>query len=106
MRAILFDRFGEPDVLRLVDLPEPADAPDTAIVSVKAASIKPSDVKNVEGLMAQTTLPRIPGRDYSGVVVSGPSQWIGAEVWGSGGDTGFTRDGTHAEKIVVPVPSL
>jgi NADPH:quinone reductase len=33
-------------------------------------------------------------------------EWIGAAVWGTGGDTGFTRDGTHAELIAVPVASL
>ena len=40
------------------------------------------------------------------MVEAGPSDWIGAEVWGTGGDTGFTRDGTHAELIAVPVASL
>ena len=73
---------------------------------VMAASINPSDVKNVAGAMEQTTLPRTPGRDFAGVVQAGPSGWIGAEVWGTGGDTGFTRDGTHAELIAVPVASL
>src|SRR6266446_8818855 len=73
---------------------------------VMAASINPSDVKSVEGAMKQTTLPRIPGRDFAGVVEAGPGEWIGAEVWGTGGDTGFTRDGTHAELIAVPVASL
>jgi NADPH2:quinone reductase len=63
-------------------------------------------VKNVAGAMSQTTLPRIPGRDYAGVVVQGPTEWLGAEVWGTGGDVGFTRDGTHAEYIAVPLKSL
>ena len=40
------------------------------------------------------------------MVEAGPAEWIGAEVWGTGGDTGFTRDGTHAELIAVPVASL
>jgi NADPH:quinone reductase-like Zn-dependent oxidoreductase len=71
-----------------------------------AASINPSDVKNVAGAMKQTTLPRIPGRDFAGLVEAGPAEWIGAEVWGTGGDSGFTRDGTHAELIAVPVASL
>jgi len=106
VRAIVFDRFGGPEVLKLVELPAPVADRDTAVVAVKAASINPSDVKNVEGRMHQTILPRIPGRDYSGVVVDGPAEWIGAEVWGSGGDTGFTRDGTHAEMIGVPIASL
>jgi NADPH2:quinone reductase len=51
-------------------------------------------------------LPRTPGRDFAGVVVDGPEVWIGAEVWGTGGDTGFTRDGSHADRICVPVASL
>ncbi len=73
---------------------------------MEAASINPSDVKNVAGRMSQTTLPRLPGRDYSGVVMEGPAEWIGVPVWGTGGDVGFTRDGTHAELIEVPCASL
>jgi NADPH:quinone reductase-like Zn-dependent oxidoreductase len=56
--------------------------------------------------MEQTTLPRTPGRDFAGVVEAGPASWIGAEVWGTGGDTGFTRDGSHAGYILVPVACL
>jgi NADPH2:quinone reductase len=55
--------------------------------------------------MKQTTLPRIPGRDFAGVVEAGPPEWIGAQVWGTG-NTGFTRDGSHAEMIAVPAASL
>jgi NADPH:quinone reductase len=40
------------------------------------------------------------------VVEAGPAEWIGAEVWGTGGDTGFIRNGTDAELIAVPVASL
>ena len=86
--------------------PTPVADERTAVVRVMAASINPSDVKNVAGAMEQTTLPRIPGRDFAGVVEAGPAEWIGAEVWGTGGDVGFTRDGTHAELIAVPAASL
>jgi NADPH2:quinone reductase len=106
MKAVRFTRHGKPDVLTIEHLPSPLPTPQQAVVRVEAASINPSDVKNVQGLMEQTTLPRIPGRDYAGVVEFGPAGWIGAEVWGSGGDSGFTRDGSHAEYIAVPVASL
>jgi len=106
MRALRFTSFGDPSVLELAEVAVPAIAATTALVRVMAASINPSDVKNVAGAMKQTTLPRIPGRDFAGVVEAGPSAWIGAAVWGTGGDTGFTRDGTHAEVIAVPVVSL
>src|SRR3984885_13525020 len=106
MRAIRFKAFGDPSVLELAEVAAPAVGETTALVRIMAASINPSDVKNVAGRMKQTTLPRIPGRDFSGVVEAGPADWMGAAVWGTGGDTGFTRDGTHAEMIAVPVASL
>jgi NADPH:quinone reductase len=106
MRAILFKTFGDPSVLELAEVETPTICETMALVRVVAASINPSDVKNVAGAMKQTTLPRIPGRDFAGVVEAGPADWIGAAVWGTGGDTGFTRDGTHAEMIAVPVTSL
>jgi NADPH2:quinone reductase len=106
MRAIRFEAFGDPSVLKLEQVAIPAADESTAVVRVLAASINPSDVKNVAGAMKETSLPRIPGRDFAGVVQAGPAKWIGAEVWGTGGDTGFTRDGTHAELIAVPVASL
>src|ERR1700684_2087006 len=106
MRALRFTSFGDPSVLELAEVAVPAIAATTALVRVMAASINPSDVKNVAGAMKQTTLPRIPGRDFAGVVEAGPAEWIGAAVWGTGGDTGFTRDGTHAEVISGPVEAL
>jgi len=106
MRATEFRQFGDPSQLHLVDRPDPHATDSTAVVRIAAASINPSDVKNVAGGMPQTTLPRIPGRDYSGVVIAGPAEWMGAAVWGTGGDAGFTRDGTHAEMIEVPLASL
>lgn len=106
MRVIEFRRFGEPTELEVVERSDCKPTNSTAVVRVVAASINPSDVKNVAGRMEQTTLPRVPGRDYSGVVVEGPEEWIGVEVWGTGGDVGFTRDGTHAQFLSVPRSSL
>ncbi|HEY0183721.1 MAG TPA: alcohol dehydrogenase catalytic domain-containing protein, partial [Rhodopila sp.] len=97
MKAVRMSRHGKPDVLTVEALADPVAGEDEALIRIEAASINPSDVKNVAGAMAQTTLPRTPGRDFAGVVEAGPAAWIGAEVWGTGGDTGFTRDGSHAE---------
>ncbi len=106
MRALQFDHFGDPHVLYLADIPDPATRPGDAVIAVKAASVNPSDLKNVAGLMSETILPRIPGRDFSGVVVDGPHEWIGAEVWGTGGDMGIRRDGSHAELLAIPPAAL
>jgi NADPH:quinone reductase-like Zn-dependent oxidoreductase len=106
MKALQFKRFGEPDVLEYGELPSPTCDAGSAIVRVVSASVNPSDVKNVAGHFQQTVLPRTPGRDFSGRVVDGPAGWIGAEVWGTGGDIGFTLDGTHAELLAVPIAAL
>jgi NADPH:quinone reductase-like Zn-dependent oxidoreductase len=73
---------------------------------VRAAAVNPSDIKNAAGLMHQTTLPRIPGRDFAGVVVAGPDAWLGREVWGSGAQFGYTVDGSHAQYLRVPLTAL
>jgi NADPH:quinone reductase-like Zn-dependent oxidoreductase len=105
-RALRFAAFGGPEVLSVGRVPVLPAAPDEALVAVRAASINPSDVKNVAGRMRQTVPPRTPGRDFAGVVVDGPAEWLGAEVWGTGGDIGFTRDGSHGEVLRLPVEAL
>ena len=103
MLAVRIDHFGSPSELLTQELPKPNLASDEVLVEVHAAGINPSDVKNVSGNMQNTTLPRTPGRDFAGIVVEGSQSLIGTEVWGTGGsDIGFTRDGTHAQYIVLP----
>src|ERR1700735_709368 len=103
MQALRFHEFGSFENLKVEPIPDPEPKPGEVVVSVRAASLSPSDAKNVLGRMEGTTLPRTPGRDFAGVVTNGPSNVIGEEVWGTGGDIGFTRDGAQAELLVVPV---
>lgn len=106
MRAVVVRQFGDPKLLKVEEVPTPRPGDGEALVEVKAAGINPSDVKNVRGVMHGTTLPRIPGRDFAGTVVGGPEEVVGREVWGTGGDIGFTRDGSHAQYIVLPLAAL
>src|SRR5262245_41999846 len=106
MQAMRFDSFGDESKLQFLDVPAPAMPDGWAMVAVEAAAINPSDVKNLAGRMRQTVPPRIPGRDYAGEVVAGPPECVGAQVWGTGGDVGFTRDGTHAQYLAVPAAAL
>jgi NADPH:quinone reductase len=103
MKALRFSRFADNlENLTLEEVPDPQIRGGEAKIRIAAACINPSDVKNVQGKMAVTQLPRTPGRDFAGVVVEGPAEVVGMEVWGSGGDIGFTRDGSHAELLVIP----
>jgi len=107
MKAVRFSAFAE-DLQNLLteQVADPPVHPGEVKIKVLAACVNPSDVKNVQGKMAATTLPRIPGRDFAGLVVDGPPHLLNAEVWGSGGDIGFTRDGSHAEYLVIPAEAV
>jgi NADPH2:quinone reductase len=72
-------------------------------VKVEASGINPSDIVSIEGRFAGSVLPRVVGRDFAGKVVEGPAELIGTEVWGTGGDLGVSRDGTHAEYVAIPI---
>ncbi len=80
--------------------------PDDVLVELHAAAVNPSDVKAAIGMMPYAVFPRTPGRDYAGIVIDGPREWIGAEVFGSSGDLGIRRDGTHATHLVVEAAAL
>ncbi|MBS0426490.1 MAG: zinc-binding alcohol dehydrogenase family protein [Proteobacteria bacterium] len=92
--------------LALAQQPQPEAPAGHAVVRVGAAAVNPSDVKATLGIMPKAVWPRTPGRDFAGTVVAGPSAWIGREVYGSGGDVGITRDGSHARYLVLPEAAL
>jgi NADPH:quinone reductase-like Zn-dependent oxidoreductase len=101
MKALQFSNYGLPAILTIKELAKPEPRKGEVLIQIKAAAVNPSDVKNVAGHF-KAQLPRVPGRDYAGVVVSGDAE-RGLEVWGSGAGFGVVRDGTHAEYIVIPV---
>lgn len=88
--------------LKLEPMAKPSAPPDGVVVEVRAAAVNPSDVKAALGMMPHAVWPRTPGRDWAGVVVEGASDVMGKAVWGSGGDVGITRDGSHARYLSLP----
>ena len=117
MKAIVQDRFGPPDVLRLSDTGLPEAGPDDVLVRVHAAALNPADwhilrgdplVARLMGVGLTRPKARVAGIDAAGVVEA-----AGANVRGlaSGDDVlGFFR-GAFAEyacaaaDLVVPAGS-
>jgi NADPH2:quinone reductase len=81
-------------------------AANELLIEVKAAAVNPSDVKAATGLMPYAVFPRTPGRDYAGLVIDGPAGWAGREVFGSSGDLGIRRDGTHATHLAIEADAV
>ena len=112
MQALQLTREGTASPsLKLINTSKPTPGPGQVLIQLKASPILPSDALNSKGLFPHTTFPRIPGRDFAGIVVDGPAHLLGKEVFGaSGHDFSFTEDGCHAEycliseKVVVEKP--
>ncbi|AMN51719.1 oxidoreductase [Labrenzia sp. CP4] len=89
----------------LIDVIEPAipqHGPGQVLVEIRAAGVNPSDVKASLGHMPHAVWPRVPGRDFAGIVVDGPAHLIGKEIWGGGGELGITQNGSHAKYMALP----
>src|SRR2546430_17146729 len=67
VKAVCFNQFGGPEVLEIVDLPDPHPGPGQVRIAVRAAGINPSDRKKREGLM-DGELPQTLGHEAAGVV--------------------------------------
>ncbi|MBV8523171.1 MAG: zinc-binding alcohol dehydrogenase family protein, partial [Acetobacteraceae bacterium] len=104
MKALVFEKYGPPTVLAVQDRPRPDPKQGEVLIEVRASAINPSDLKNVAGQF-NASLPRVPGRDYAGVVIGGDGE-RGQEVWGSGPGFGVVRDGAHAEYVIAAADSL
>lgn len=102
------DKAGDAAALRprLVPQARPAAAAGQVVVEVHAAAVNPSDAKAALGLMPHAVWPRTPGRDFAGRVVAGAGSSVGVDVWGTGGDLGITRDGSHARYLVLPQAAI
>jgi NADPH:quinone reductase-like Zn-dependent oxidoreductase len=116
MRAVRYDRFGPPEALRVVDVPEPTPRPGEVKLRVRAASLNPLDWKIRAGHLRMLPVlvrpPRGTGCDVAGEIVAigghCGERHAGELVFGS--MPPFGRDGACAEFVliaadrVVPVP--
>src|ERR1700722_15730429 len=66
MKAARFSQFGDPEVLEIVDLPDPHPGPGQVRIAVRAAGVNPSDWKKRKGLMDEE-LPQTMGYEAAGV---------------------------------------
>jgi NADPH2:quinone reductase len=106
MRAIIVQRFGDPDVLQIGTAPDPSPGPGQVLVRVQVAGVNFSDSERRRALYRVPALPWIPGNEAAGLIEAlgdGVSPaWLGARVafWS------FQASGTYAEYAVAPAHSL
>jgi NADPH:quinone reductase-like Zn-dependent oxidoreductase len=102
MKAIVQDRYGSADVLRLEDVEVPVPGDDDVLVRVHAAGVDPGVWHLMTGLPYLVRLgfgPRVPKHRIRGLDVAGRVERVGGNVTGfQPGDPVFgTCDGSFAE---------
>ncbi|WP_019886438.1 quinone oxidoreductase family protein [Streptomyces purpureus] len=98
MRAVRFDRFGGPDVLDYVDLPEPTPGPGQLRITVEAAGVNYADTHQTDGsYLAADQLPFVPGSEVVGRTDDGTR--VLARVRG-----GYAEQVVADAGTVVPIP--
>src|SRR5689334_14409479 len=90
MKAVIFDKYGDPDVLHVGEVAEPHAGPGQVRIAVRASSVNPIDWKLRSGALAEfmpVELPKVVGYDGAGVVDElgeGAEASVGDEVFGFG----------------------
>ena len=100
MRAAFIRRFGGPEVFEYGELPDPTPKAGEVLVEIHAASVNAADWKMRAGQYgAAVAFPHVPGRDFSGVIVSSAQFFKpGDAVFGV---CEVPREGAYAEKIAI-----
>ncbi|MFL5870317.1 MAG: zinc-binding alcohol dehydrogenase family protein [Solirubrobacterales bacterium] len=95
MRAIRIERFGGPEVMDVVEVPDPEPTDGEVLVDVARSGINFADTHATrDDYLAKQTLPLIPGGEVSGRTADGRRV---AALLASGG---------YAQKVAVPEPWL
>lgn len=107
MKAIVYQKFGNAEVLQPVEEPKPLVLPNQVLVKVKAVSVNPMDWKIRKGemkLMSGSKFPRHTGVDFAGIIEETGTSVIdlkkGDEIFGVVKNN--MKDGALAEYVAVP----
>src|SRR6478672_2341853 len=106
VKAARFSRFGGPELLEIVDLPDPHPGPGQVRIAVRAAGVNPSDWKKRRGSM-DGELPQTMGYEAAGVVDE-PGDGV-ADVTVGDRVFGFCAEGAAQAELAVlsdyaPIP--
>lgn len=101
MRAVILEKYGGPEVLKVADLPVDEPGPGEVLINVRAAGVGFSDLLFRMGLRKLEQLPAVLGYEVAGTIAKqGPavtSPDVGARV------VAFLPHGGYAEQVVARV---
>lgn len=118
MRAIVYEKYGPPDVLQLADLGQPRPGDDDVLIRVRASTVAAPDWRMrrpspwIARLVGGVFRPRhkVLGYEFSGVIEEVGRDVerfkVGDAVFGENVKNGVARFGAYAEFLVMPQNGL
>ncbi|MGW2838869.1 zinc-binding dehydrogenase [Streptomyces sp. NPDC001493] len=112
MKAIVIQRFGGPEGLAVVDLPDPVPAAGQVVIATEAVGVGGVDTVIRSGALAAYGFKagHVPGGEVAGTVTAVgdgvDASWIGERVWaatGTGG--GYVERALAPVEEIVPLPA-
>jgi enoyl reductase len=105
-RAVVFDEYGGPDVLRIAQVPDPEPGPGQVRIRVRAAGVQPADTKLRSGAWhgwAPVDFPARLGTEATGVIDA-----VGTDVDGfaPGDEVLGPASGAYADAVVADAKQL
>ena len=98
MKAIQISEFGGPEVMKLVELPDPTPGPGEVLLDVTAIGINYADTHQTENsYLSQQTLPLIPGLEVVGT-------YKGKRYLASAASGGYAEKASVYEALLAPIP--
>lgn len=109
MRAVVLSRYGGPEVLDVVEVPDPEPGPEELVVEVVATALNRADLLQRRGRYPGPPMEHeIPGMEFAGRVAAvGPRvrEWqVGDEVMGIVGGGAYAERLVIHERQAMPVP--
>ena len=104
MRAIVIEKAGPPDCLRIKDWPRPEPKPGWVLIRVRAFGLNRSEIFTRQGHSPSVQFPRVPGIECVGTVEAAPGGEVpvGQKVAAVMGNMGREYDGGYAEFALIP----
>ncbi|MBO0783220.1 MAG: zinc-binding dehydrogenase [Ktedonobacteraceae bacterium] len=106
MKAALFARYGDPDVLQIQEVPDPTPGINEVLVAVKATTVNRLDLFQRAGSRPVEKLPFTPGLEAAGIVVQDAHGFRAGERVLTTRAPLARGGGGYASKMAVPAEHL
>ncbi len=101
MKALVISRLGDPDVLEVRQVADPAPAPGQELVQVEAGGVNFADIMSAQGGYPGTPKPPlVAGREFCGIRISDGQRVMGYAQWGA-----FAERVAASSTLLWPVPN-